>query len=207
MRRPEHDLPDRRSLVVDVADLGDEARVVEGIGSAERDLFLRGENQLDSRVRAALVEDPLCRLEQDDDRRLVVRAEDRPRCVSDDAVLTDDGLDGALGRDGVGMRAEEDRRAATVRGWDPAVDVPRVSLEPRGRVVLVPVERRARSGTHRRGRQLRAPAPTGSGSHRARGRGRRAARSTVVGCSVPQAHRTKSRFLHEAASLLLHLLG
>ena len=59
-----------------------------------------------------LVEDPPNRLEHHDDGGLVVRAEDRPGRVADDAVLADDRVDRRLGRNRVRVRAEEDRRSA-----------------------------------------------------------------------------------------------
>ena len=112
VRRAEHDLADRRALVVHEAGRRDEPRVVERVGAAQRHLLLRREEELDAGVRRPSVEDPTGRLEHDDDRGLVVRAEDRPGRVAHDPVLADDRLDRPLGRDRVRVRAEEDRRAA-----------------------------------------------------------------------------------------------
>ena len=140
MRGAEDDLADRRALVVHEAGRRDEPRVVERVRAAERDLLLRREEELDSGVLATLVEDAANRLEHDDDRRLVVRAEDRPGGIADDAVLADDRVDPRLGRNRVRVRAEEDRRPAVVRRRDAAVDVPRVAVEAAGGVVLVPLE-------------------------------------------------------------------
>ena len=111
VRRAEHDLADRRPLVVDEAGLGDEPRVVERVRAAQRDLLLRGEHQLDAGMRPALLDDPPRSLEHHHDGRLVVRAEDRPRGVPDDPVLADHRLDRRFGRNRVRVRAEEDRRA------------------------------------------------------------------------------------------------
>ena len=112
MRGAEDDLADRRALVVHEAGRRDEPRVVERVRAAERHLLLRREQELDPRVLAAFVEDAANRLEHDDDRRLVVRAEDRPGGIADDAVLADDRVDRRLGRNRVRVRAEEDRRPA-----------------------------------------------------------------------------------------------
>ena len=90
VRRAEDDLADRRALVVDVAGLRVEPRVVEGLRAAQRDLLLRREDELDPRVRAVLAHDPPHGLEHDHDRGLVVGAEDRAGGVADDAVLADD---------------------------------------------------------------------------------------------------------------------
>ena len=137
--RAEHDLADRRPLVVDIAGLGDESRVVEGVSAAKRDLLLRREEQLDPRMRAPFVEDPPRRLEHDGDCCFVVGTEDRPAGVADDALF-DDGLDGGFNRHRVRVSAEEDRRASPVRRGQPAVDVPRVSVETRRATVFVPLE-------------------------------------------------------------------
>ena len=91
-------------------------------------------------MRPAVAEKPSGRLEHDDDRGLVVRAEDRSRGVADDAVL-DDRLDRRLGRDGVRVRAEEDRRSVSaVRRGQAAEDVSGIAVEHRRRVILVPLE-------------------------------------------------------------------
>jgi hypothetical protein len=140
VRRAEDDLTDRRALVIDEPRFGDEPRVVEGVGAAKGNLLLCSEEQLDARMRSSLVENALRGLEHHDHGGLVVRAEDRPRCVADDPVLAGNGLDGSLRRNRVRVRAEEDRRPASVGGRDPAVHVPGVTVEPRRGVVLVPFE-------------------------------------------------------------------
>src|SRR5438477_249300 len=81
----------------------------------EADLLLGREQQLEPCVRVAFRDDAPRRLEHDRDRRLVVPAENGAGGVADDAVL-DHGLDRAGGRDGVEVRAEEDRRAAVHGG-------------------------------------------------------------------------------------------
>ena len=95
-RRAEDDVADRRGLVVDVADLRAQARVVERERAEQADLFLRREEQLDPGVRAVLGEHAARGLEHGGDGRLVVGAEDRLPRVADDAVL-DDRLDRVLG--------------------------------------------------------------------------------------------------------------
>ena len=140
VRRAEHDLADRHALVVDVSDVRDEPRVVEGVRATERDLLLRREQELDAGVLPPFLEDAPRRLEHDDDCRLVVRAEDRPRGVAHDAIL-DDRVDRGFRRHRVRMRTEEDRRSSlAVRGRQVAVDVPGVAVERPGRGVLVPLE-------------------------------------------------------------------
>ena len=97
--------------------------------------------ELDPRVLASLVEDAPHTFEHRDDGRLVVGAEDRRARVAHDAVLVDDRVDRGLRRHRVRVCAEEDRCSVpSVRRRDAAVDVPRVSVEARGRVVLVPLE-------------------------------------------------------------------
>ena len=123
VRRPEHDLPDRRTLVVHEAGPRREPRLVERARSFEPDFLPRGEDELDTGVRATLAQDQPRRLEHDRDGRLVVRAEDGPTRVPHDSVL-DHGLEGPVERHGVRVRAEEDRSAGTVRARDPAVEVP-----------------------------------------------------------------------------------
>ena len=185
MRRAEHDLADAAPLVVDVARRRDEPRVVERVGAAERHLLLRREEELDPRVLPLLVEDPPHRLEHHDDGGLVVRAEDRPGRVADDAVLDDDGLDRRLGRNRVRVRAEEDRRSApAVRRREPAVDVPGVAVEPRRRVVLVPLEPEVGQVRADAIRDRALAARTGSAARRARGRDRRTAMSSAC-CTAP----------------------
>jgi hypothetical protein len=83
--------------------------VVERAGSKEADLLLLREQKLDARVRFTLGDDPPRCFDHRDDGRLVVRAEDRPGRVSDDAV-GDHGLECALRRHGVEVRAKKDRR-------------------------------------------------------------------------------------------------
>ena len=118
-----------------------EPRVIEGRGPTQRHLLLRREEELDPGVLASLLEHTSGGLEHDDDRRLVVGAEDRPRMVPHDAVLAHGRLDHRLGRHRVRVRAQEDRRSAgAVRRRDPAVQVPRVAVETTGCVVLVPLE-------------------------------------------------------------------
>ena len=89
---------------------------------------------------APLLDDPPRGLDHGDDRRLVVGAEDRPARVPDDAVLDDHGLERAVERDRVEVRAEEERRAALGRRREAAEDVPASTPEPLGRVVLLPRE-------------------------------------------------------------------
>ena len=138
-RGAEDDLADRRRLVVDVAELGLEPRVVEGAGAEQADLLLRGEEQLDARVRPPLRDDPPRRLEHRRDGRLVVGAEDRPAGIADDAVL-DDGLERPLRRHGVEVRAEEERRAAVGATGQPAEQIAGVRADRRAGVVLVDLE-------------------------------------------------------------------
>jgi hypothetical protein len=141
VRRAEDDLADGSTLVVDVAGGRVQARVIERVGPAQRHLLLRGEEELDPRVLAPFLEHAASRLEHDDDRGLVVRAEDGAARVADDPVLADDRLDRAFRRHRVQMGAEKHWRAAVaVRRREAAVDVARVTLEARGRVVLVPLE-------------------------------------------------------------------
>ena len=136
-----HDhVADRRRLVVDEAELGLELREVEGAGADQADLLLRREEELDARVRPALLDDPARRLDHRHDRRLVVRAEDRPAGVPDDAVLADDGLERALRRHGVEVRAEEDRRPALDAARQAAEQVPDRRADRRAGVVLVDLE-------------------------------------------------------------------
>ena len=138
VRRAEDDLPDRRGLVVDVADLRSQPRRVERGRAEQADLLLRREQELDSRVRPAIREHAPRRLEHDGHGRLVVRAEDGAAGVADDAVL-EHRLERPVRRDGVEMRAEEERHA--VRGrLDPRVQVSRVRPDLRAGVVLVHVE-------------------------------------------------------------------
>ena len=90
-------------------------------------------------MRPAVGEDAPRRLEHDRDRRLVVRTEDRAARVPHDAVFQHR-LERPVGRDGVEMRAEEQRHA--VRGrLDPRVQVPRVRPDLGAGVVLVHLER------------------------------------------------------------------
>ena len=93
--------------------------------------------QLDAGVRPPLFDDATGSLEHGDHGRLVVCAEDRPTRVPDDAVL-DHGLERPVERDGVEVRAEEERCAALDGSREAADDVPGRRPEPLGRVVLLP---------------------------------------------------------------------
>ena len=120
-----HDhVADRRRLVVDEAELGLELRDVEGARADQADLLLRREHELDAGVRPALLDDPPRGLDHRHDGRLVVRAEDRPAGVADDAVLADDGLERPLRRHRVEVSAEEDRRPAGDAARQAAEQVP-----------------------------------------------------------------------------------
>ncbi len=89
---------------------------------------------------APFLDDAPRRLEHDHDRSLVVRPEDGPGGVPHDSVLTHDRLYDRLGRDGIRVRAQEDRHAGTRRRRNPAVDVPRVTVESSGGGVLLMLE-------------------------------------------------------------------
>ena len=65
--RAEHDLADRRRLVVDVADPRAQPGVVEGVGADEADLLLGREQELEPAVRAPLLDHAPRRLEHDRD--------------------------------------------------------------------------------------------------------------------------------------------
>jgi hypothetical protein len=114
--------------------------VVEGVGTAQRHLLLRREQELDSRVPAPLLHHSPYSLEHGHDGRFVVRAENRPGRVADDAVLPHDGLDRRFRRNRVGVGAQENGYpdAVAVRGGQTAIDVPGVAVEPGGNIVLVP---------------------------------------------------------------------
>ena len=136
-----HDhVADRGGLVVDESELGLELRDVEGAGADQPDLLLRREEELHAGVRSPLLDDPSRRLDHRRDRRLVVRAEDRPAGVPDDAVLADDRLERPRGRHGVEVRAEEDRRPALDAARQPAQQVPDRRARRRAGVVLVDLE-------------------------------------------------------------------
>ena len=140
VRRAEDHVPDRRRLVVDVADLRLEARMVERCRAEQPDLLLRREQQLDARMPAVFRDDPPGRLQHHGDGRLVVRAEDRPGGVAHDAVV-DDRLDRPGRRHGVQVRAEEERCASPVPvRLDARIEIPDRRADRRTRVVLVDVE-------------------------------------------------------------------
>ena len=123
--------------------------MVERARAEQADLLLRREEELDAGVRASLLDDPARGLDHRDDGRLVVGAEDRPAGVPDDAVLADDGLERALRRHRVEVRAEEDRRAAPVAAGQAAEQVPDRRVDLRARVVLLDVEaERPQLGDH-----------------------------------------------------------
>ena len=84
----------------------------------------------------AVLEQPRRRLQHRRDRRLVVGAEDRAAGVPDEAVLADHRLEPPLQRDGVEVRAQEERRARRAVPLDPAEDVPDLGADLRPRVVL-----------------------------------------------------------------------
>ena len=95
--------------------------------------------QLDARVRLAFGDDPPRRLDHRDDGRLVVSAENGACGVTDDPVR-DDGLEGALWRHGVEVRAEEDRRSAVRPAGQPAQEVARVGVDAGAGIVLLDLE-------------------------------------------------------------------
>ena len=187
MRGAEDDLADRRSLVVHEAGRRDEPRVVERVRATERDLLLRREEELDPRVLATFVEDAANRPEHDDDRRLVVRAEDRPGGIADDSVLANDRIDPRLGRNRVRVRAEKDRRPSRrpSEGCGSRCS-PRRRRGGRRRRPR-PTRARGRRGTRRRSLRRRARSRTGSEGRRARGRGRRGATSGPAARPHPTA--------------------
>ena len=141
MRRAEDDLADRRALVVHVAGRRDEPRVVERVRPAQRNLLLRREEELDPRVLATLLEHAPHRLEHDDDRGLVVGAEDRarPRSARRRPRRRPARSPSRAAPCPCARRGRSACRRA-VRGRDPAVDVPGVAAEASRGVVLVPVE-------------------------------------------------------------------
>jgi len=73
------------------------------------------------------------------DRRLVVRAQDRSGGVPHDPVL-DHRLDRGLGRHGVEMCTEEERRPSSAGRLQTRIEVSRVGPDPRTGVVLVHVD-------------------------------------------------------------------
>ena len=152
---------DRRRLVVDEAELGLELRVVEGARAEEADLLLLREQKLDAGVRLAFGDDPPSRLDHRDDGRLVVRTEDRPGRVSDYPVR-DDGLERALRRHGVEVRAEEDRRTAVEPPGQPAQQVAGVGADAGAGVVLLDLDtQRAQLGGDAIGDRALVPRWTG----------------------------------------------
>ena len=133
-----HDhLADRSRLVVDEAELGLERRVIEGARTDQADLLLRGEEELDARVRPAFRDDPSRCLDHRHDGRLVVRSKDRPARVPDDAVVADHGLERPLRRHRVEVSAEEDRRTAVEAAREATEQVPDRRVDRRAGVVLV----------------------------------------------------------------------
>ena len=137
----EDHLADRRRLVVDVAEPRREPLVVEGGRAEQADLFLRREDELETGMRPALLDDPPRRVEHRRDRRLVVGAEDRLPCVRDDALF-EHRLDRPLWRNRVEVRAEEDRQAAIPAACrlEPTEEVAGRRADARARVVLVHLE-------------------------------------------------------------------
>ena len=115
-----------------------EPLLVERPCAVQPDLLHRREEQLEPAVRPVLRQDAARRLEHHGDGRLVVGAEDRSRRVANDAVL-EDGLDPGLRRNGVQVRAQEERRPAVGR-LDPRVEVPCVRADLRADRVLAHVE-------------------------------------------------------------------
>jgi len=115
--------------------------VVEGGGAEQTDLLLRREQQLDPAVRPVLGEHAPCSLEHRRDCRLVVGSEDRAGRIADHAVVVDHWLDRRSGRHGVEMGTEEDRRAAAVRRFEPAVEIADVRAD--GAACLILVDRQA----------------------------------------------------------------
>jgi hypothetical protein len=148
-RRTQDHVADRSGLVVDEAELCLERRVVERARAEQAHLLLGREEELDACVRASLLDDPARGLDHGDDRRLVVGAEDRPACVPDDAVLADDGLERALRRHRVEVRAEEDRRPASVATGQATEQVADRRIDLRAGVVLPDLEpERPQLGDH-----------------------------------------------------------
>ena len=125
--------------------------MVERARAEEPDLLLLREQQLDARVRLAFGDDPPRRLDHRDDGRLVVSAENGACGVSDDPVR-DDGLERALRRHGVEVRAEEDRRSAVRPAGQPAEKVARVGVDPCSGVVLVDLDAQRRAARRRHDR-------------------------------------------------------
>ena len=146
-----------------------QARVVERERALEPDLLPRREQQLDAGVRAVLGDEPARRLEHRRHRRLVVGAEDRAGRVPHHAV-GDDRLDRRGRRDGVEVRAQEDRlaRARSARArrrCSPSSSRSPAPCRPRR------PRARSRAGSGSRGPRRRAPRPAGWAPRRARGTG------------------------------------
>ena len=87
----------------------------------------------------AVLEDAARALDHRRRRGLVVGAEDRAACVANDAFVVHYRIDGTVRRDGVEMRAEEERRPLRGR-LEPRVDVPHRGADPRPGFILVRVE-------------------------------------------------------------------
>jgi hypothetical protein len=122
-------------LVVHEPDHRAKSLVAERPRTQQSDLLLRCEDELDSGVRATLVEDARDCNEHDRDGRLVIRAQDRAARVAEHAVL-EHGLERAVERHGVQVRAEEDRRPSRVRRLEAAVHVPCGRADFGARLVL-----------------------------------------------------------------------
>ena len=174
VRRAEDDVADRRRPGRTRSRPATTSRVSSNAPAPSRPVSSFGvKSELDAGVRPALGQDPPHRLEHHRDRRLVVGAEDRPPRVADHALVVDDRLDRAVGRHGVEVRAEEDRRAAVLRGrLDARVEVPHRRADPCAGVVLVDVEPEVAQVARDARRRRPAPARTGSASRRARRRAR-----------------------------------
>jgi hypothetical protein len=138
-RRSEHDLADRRRMVVDESETRIEPRRVERARAHETHFLFRREDELDAGMREPFGDDPSRALEHRRDGRLVVAAQDRAGGVPDDPVL-DDRLDRRLRRHRVEVSAEEDGCPALHAARQSAEDVPGVRPDHGPRRVLVPGE-------------------------------------------------------------------
>jgi hypothetical protein len=148
VRRRDHDVSDRRSMVVDESRSRREPLRVERRRALAASLLPCGEDELDTGVGPVLDEDETHRLEHRRDGRLVVRAEDRAPAVAHDAVLDHrDDRPGRLHR--VEVRAEEDRFPVSVAGrLEADIDVPRVGADRPAGVVDHGVESEILELTH-----------------------------------------------------------
>ena len=137
--RPGDDLPDRRGVIEDEAELGAQAPHVEGLGARQRVLLADREEQLDADRRALDHGAPRQRHEHRDGG-LVVGTQDRvARALP--AAVHQHGLDRAVVRDGVEVRAQEDDALASGgAGRDTREQVPALGAGGLRGVVLLDVE-------------------------------------------------------------------